>query len=426
MTHIVRNANGVPTAIISPDGVRTDLTIYGQNHLTEVIHPDGGYYSFEYSAGGLMTAEVDPMGNRFEYTFDDNGRLIDVTDPEGGLWKYAVTENPDGTVVTEMATAEGQRTVYEDLTLPSGEFTSRITGPTGSVTEYSRSDRGETPRGESAGRNRDRVPPRSPRQEDRKEGQREHHRKVPPVRDDEASGRLRRGGQPPHALLLYADGRTPLAVEKEGVLYYLAYDPAGSLRAVADAAGNVVKRIGYDAFGNIIEDSDPLFDMPLGFAGGLQDRDTGLVRFGYRDYDPENGRWAAKDPIGFAGGDTDLYGYCLNDPVNGVDPDGLNPMVGAEVGATIGSAGGPPGAVIGGIIGAAAGLIIGQWVWDNWIDKEIDSPCMEARKKKHKKPENPNRRKGAEDRQKTGDRERNVGHTDGEEHSKRPKGGFKH
>lgn len=62
--------------------------------------------------------------------------------------------------------------------------------------------------------------------------------------------------------------------------------------------------------------------MPFGFAGGLHDRDTGLVRFGYRDYDPDTGRWTAKDPILFAGGDTDLYGYCLNDPVNKIDPDG--------------------------------------------------------------------------------------------------------
>jgi hypothetical protein len=35
------------------------------------------------------------------------------------------------------------------------------------------------------------------------------------------------------------------------------------------------------------------------------------------------GTQTAKDPIGFAGGDTDLYGYCLNDPVNLVDPEGL-------------------------------------------------------------------------------------------------------
>ena len=47
------------------------------------------------------------------------------------------------------------------------------------------------------------------------------------------------------------------------------------------------------------------------------------MRFGYRDYDPDTGRWTAKDPIGFAGGDTDLYGYVQNDPVNYIDPHGL-------------------------------------------------------------------------------------------------------
>jgi hypothetical protein len=47
------------------------------------------------------------------------------------------------------------------------------------------------------------------------------------------------------------------------------------------------------------------------------------VRFGCRDYDPDVGRWTAKDPIGFSGGDTDLYGYVLNDPINLVDPLGL-------------------------------------------------------------------------------------------------------
>ena len=58
------------------------------------------------------------------------------------------------------------------------------------------------------------------------------------------------------------------------------------------------------------------------FAGGLYDADTGLNRFGARDYDPVVGRWTAKDPIRFAGGDVNLYGYVLNDPVNLVDPSG--------------------------------------------------------------------------------------------------------
>jgi len=121
----------------------------------------------------------------------------------------------------------------------------------------------------------------------------------------------------------YADIWAPLSMSKNGITYYLTYDQAGSLRVVTDASGNVVKRIDYDSFGNIINDTNPSFDIPLGFAVGLFDRDTGLVKFGFRDYDPDIGRWTAKDPIGFWGGDTDLYGYCLNNPINLVDPWGL-------------------------------------------------------------------------------------------------------
>jgi len=70
-------------------------------------------------------------------------------------------------------------------------------------------------------------------------------------------------------------------------------------------------------------DTNPGF-QPFGFAGGLYDPQTGLVRFGVRDYDPETGRWTAKDPIGFDGGDTNLYGYVVNDPVNLFDPLGTD------------------------------------------------------------------------------------------------------
>jgi RHS repeat-associated protein len=121
----------------------------------------------------------------------------------------------------------------------------------------------------------------------------------------------------------YVDDRLPVAVTAGGVSYYLGYDQVGSLIAVADGSGRVVKRISYDSFGNILEDTQPSFALPFGFAGGLHDRDTGLVRFGFRDYDPEVGRWTAKDPIGFAGGDTDLYGYVLSSPTNYIDPYGL-------------------------------------------------------------------------------------------------------
>jgi len=73
----------------------------------------------------------------------------------------------------------------------------------------------------------------------------------------------------------------------------------------------------------VISDTNPSLTIPFGFAGGLYDKDTNLIRFGYRDYDPEIGRWTARDPIGFAGGDTNLYGYVLSDPANWIDPTGL-------------------------------------------------------------------------------------------------------
>ena len=121
---------------------------------------------------------------------------------------------------------------------------------------------------------------------------------------------------------IYADGRMPFGMEQDGSTYYLAYDQVGTLKVVADSAGTIVKQLRHDSFGYEYFDSNPGFKVPFGFAGGLYDEDTGLIRFGYRDYDPEAGRWTAKDPIGFAGGDTDLYGYCLNDPVNLIDPTG--------------------------------------------------------------------------------------------------------
>ena len=62
--------------------------------------------------------------------------------------------------------------------------------------------------------------------------------------------------------------------------------------------------------------------MSFRFAGGLYDSDTGLVRFGVRDYDPAIGRWTAKDPIDFGGGDVNLYGYVFNDPVRFIDSEG--------------------------------------------------------------------------------------------------------
>jgi RHS repeat-associated protein len=113
-----------------------------------------------------------------------------------------------------------------------------------------------------------------------------------------------------------------------GGTYRILSDHLGSPRAVVDiSSGNLIETINFDEFGN---ETDTLAGtlptgyvrIPFGFAGGLYDPDAGLVRFGARDYDASVGRWTTKDPTLFDGGSLNLYGYVLNDPVNGVDSSG--------------------------------------------------------------------------------------------------------
>jgi len=105
--------------------------------------------------------------------------------------------------------------------------------------------------------------------------------------------------------------------------YRIISDHLGSPRLVINVNdGSIAQALNYDVWGNVIHDSNPGF-QPFGYAGGIYDRDTKLVRFGARDYDAETGRWTVKDPIGFWGGDSNLYGYVVNDPVNRIDPMGL-------------------------------------------------------------------------------------------------------
>jgi RHS repeat-associated protein len=84
--------------------------------------------------------------------------------------------------------------------------------------------------------------------------------------------------------------------------------------------------------------------MPFGFAGGMYDPETALVRFGARDYEPGTGRWIGKEPLRFEGG-LNFYVYAFNDPVNLFDPSGLEPT----------GAGGAPGTGEGGSEGSDSG-----------------------------------------------------------------------
>ena len=128
----------------------------------------------------------------------------------------------------------------------------------------------------------------------------------------------------------------PEYIVRGGVTYRIFSDHLGSPRVIVDAStGTVAQRLDFHVFGEIIQDSNPEW-QPFGFAGGLYDTQTGLIRFGRRDYDPVVGRWASKDPIGFGGKDTNVYSYVFSAPTNNTDPTGELAWVAA--GAVIGAA----------------------------------------------------------------------------------------
>ena len=123
---------------------------------------------------------------------------------------------------------------------------------------------------------------------------------------------------------------------RDGRRFRIISDHVGSPRLVVDTAtGEIAQHLEYDSFGRVMLDTRPGF-QPFGFAGGLLDPDTALVRFGSRDYDPQTGHFLTPDPRLFDGGDANLYRYAFADPINAVDATGELAFVPIAVGALVG------------------------------------------------------------------------------------------
>jgi RHS repeat-associated protein len=101
-----------------------------------------------------------------------------------------------------------------------------------------------------------------------------------------------------------------------------ACDYEGSIRDIASARYGTDTYVDYSAFG---QDGTLPVDALFGYIGSQYDRETGLSYLKARYYDPAQGRFLSPDPLGFSGGDANLYRYAGNDPINRSDPSGLRP-----------------------------------------------------------------------------------------------------
>jgi RHS repeat-associated protein len=122
---------------------------------------------------------------------------------------------------------------------------------------------------------------------------------------------------------IYAtQSHSPDLISRNNITYKVVKNHLGSVRHIVNVAnGQIIQSIDYDAWGNVVSDSNPGF-QPFGFAGGLWDADVNLIHFGFRDYDPNSGTWTSRDPIRLQGG-LNVYAYGGNVPVRNFDPSGL-------------------------------------------------------------------------------------------------------
>ena len=263
-----------------------------QGRLAEVSRAGQRWASFAYDAHGNCVRRMEPSRERVA-VYDDRDRLV--------TWgQRSYTYDEAGTL--RSTTEEGRSTHYDYD--PTGTLRG-VRLPDGTRVEYLVDGLG------------------------RRIGKRVHGKLTQGFlygMDGQLVAELDGEGKVVSRFVYGSRTHVPGYLIKDGASYRILTDHLGSPRLIVHAeTGELAQRLDYDVFGAVLQDTRPGF-QPFGFAGGLRDDQTGLVRFGARDYDPETGRWTARDPLLFEGGDTNLYAYVSGDPINSIDPLGLHSL----------------------------------------------------------------------------------------------------
>ncbi len=277
------------------DGGATTVTDHFYDEVGRLVQVDQGGVTAEaysYDANGNRLTSTNSAGT-FAAAYDDQDRIETY-----GSIEYTFTLNGELLNKTDTATNESTDYVYDAMGNLRG-----VTLPSGDVIEYLVDGQGRR-----VGKLYNGVLQRAWLWR----GQ------LQPVAELDGAGNV-------VARFVYAEGvNVPELMVTPTATYRFVKDHLGSVREVVDVATNVpAHALEYDAWGRVLVDASPGF-QPFGFAGGLYDSDTGLVRFGARDLDAELGQWLARDALRFEQSDgPNLYAYVANDPINVLDPDGL-------------------------------------------------------------------------------------------------------
>lgn len=284
---------------------------------------------YTYDALGQLATEVNGSGTTFGYAYDTAGNIRNIT-KDGAVIKSFGYTNPSWPDLLTSVTVGGttKDILYEGQTQTSG-----VPSSGNPVTYYNGKDysftwtkgrqlTSATVDGEQVSYTYDMSGVRSNKQ----------------VGDTTytyttLSGKVMRQtwGDNNALEFVYDDGNQPFAViYKHGQtteLYYYVLNAQGDVSAILDSSGKLAASYDYDAWGNctVYDSSDAAIgDLnPLRYRGYYYDAETGFYYLQSRYYDPAICRFINADGLftdGFVG--SNLFAYCVNDPVNTVDPTG--------------------------------------------------------------------------------------------------------
>ena len=115
------------------------------------------------------------------------------------------------------------------------------------------------------------------------------------------------------------DSKAPGALSES--IYFYHNDHLGTPKMITDTSQSIVWQADHQPFGKAIISTETI-ENNLRFPGQYFDEESGLHYNYFRYYDPSTGRYISSDPIGLTGG-LNTYVYVNDNPVNKIDPDGL-------------------------------------------------------------------------------------------------------
>jgi RHS repeat-associated protein len=112
-------------------------------------------------------------------------------------------------------------------------------------------------------------------------------------------------------------------VASDGTATWFLGDHLGSIRDITSITMVVVDHRDWDAWGNVLTETNSANTDRFGWTSREFDSETGLQYNRAREYGAGVGRWISEDPLRFAGRDLNLYRYTQNSPSSHFDSSGL-------------------------------------------------------------------------------------------------------